>query len=799
MKKYLYLFLAGAGLSLLSPGCASSDADAPAAPVIRAERPEIGVPVEGGPCEIGYTLENAGSDARVSASCTEEWLHDFDASQAGRVRFTADPNSDEAARTGTVTLELAGAQTVRVIVRQSAAGEEPLFRITCSEPATSQITVEWVPAQGVGSYFSLVTEKAYFDRFPDDEAYIADDLEYIRKRAELYEVTFEQMLANYLATETRRSRIEGLKPDTEYYAYAYGMTPLGEPTTGIVKSLFRTEAVGRIDCSFTFSVTGRTAFGADVEVSPSDKSCTYFWDCVERKTFDAFGTPDQVIQTNIEYIRQAVEIWQMAGYDYSFSDFLTVGDDSNALGELNPDTEYVLFAFGLDESGVATTDLRTDAFRTEPFVPTDDCTFTVGFERVAATRMNVTVAPSNPATRYYVGLCDASNLDRYTTDELAGQFIAQENRNGLDWGGNRYIFTGVRSLDTAADLDLEELAADTEYAAVVFGIGADGIRTTLAACARCRTERVPQSEMTVEITVTNITSLGAVVTFRPSVDDETYFTDCIDYETYAAYDGDDEAFVRSVVAQLGSGIDAYLTVGYHRLDAEGYLQPGTAYVAYAFGYSGGVTTPLMKSERFVTEPLSTGSPAEVVITAEVRDGDDFYAADPVKYASYRGKAVIYAHLEPNAHAVHWYAGAFKDLSGYSDEAMIPVLKAQGRQDARELGNLAEWGGSLTYAAVTTDAQGAYGRLERKTVRADRSAVTTTKHRPTAVVGAVLCPDVPKKRPVATLLPTAERVSERADPVRPVGFFRDAAGRGVRLASAERSPAHEKRQREVRFR
>lgn len=57
-------------------------------------------------------------------------------------------------------------------------------------------------------------------------------------------------------------------------------------------------------------------------------------------------------------------------------------------------------------------------------MPTDDCTFTVGFERVAATRMNVTVAPSNPATRYYVGLCDASNLDRYTTDELAGQFIA---------------------------------------------------------------------------------------------------------------------------------------------------------------------------------------------------------------------------------------------------------------------------------------------------------------------------------------------------------------------------------------
>ena len=67
----------------------------------------------------------------------------------------------------------------------------------------------------MGSYFSLVTEKAYFDRFPDDEAYIADDLEYIRKRAELYEVTFEQMLANYRALYDETARAFDLPREGE--------------------------------------------------------------------------------------------------------------------------------------------------------------------------------------------------------------------------------------------------------------------------------------------------------------------------------------------------------------------------------------------------------------------------------------------------------------------------------------------------------------------------------------------------------------------------------------------------------
>ena len=787
MKKYLYAFCSVVTAVLC--GCSSDPDQAAGLPVIRIGPDRIVAVQEGGACRIDYTLENADPEACVAAVCAADWLRDFDVSEPGAVLFRADANRDEQPRTAVVELSYKGAATVKVTVWQGASEPEPLFRITCSDPRTSGADVEWVPSDGVGSYFSLVTEKAYYDRFSDDEAYIADDMEYISERARLYEVSFEEMLATYLTSGPKNSRIEGLKSDTEYYAYAYGMTPDGTPTTAIFKTLFKTLPVGDVDCTFAFEVTDLTAFGARVAVLPSNKQCTYFWDCVPRKTFEAFGTPDEVIATNIDYIHRAVEIWQMAGYDYTFSYFLTTGDDTDEQSELSPDTEYVLFAFGLDESGVATTPLAIHSFRTESFVASDDCTFTIGFEQVASTRFHVLVRPSNPSTRYYVGIGSAIQLDRYTPDELAGKFIEEENRNGIDWGGDRYIFTGERSLDTSADLELADLAPDTEYVAVVFGIDSEGNRTTVVAHDVCRTERVAQSAMTIDITVTNITSLGAYVTFRPSVDNETYFTDCIDYETYASFGGDDDAFVRAQVATLGTNIGAYLTVGYHPLDAEGFLKPETSYLAYAFGYSEGVTTPLMKSQVFTTKALETGGEAEVAVVTEVQDGDEYYAEDPVKYASYRGKAVVFARLTPNAHAVHWYAGAFKDISEYDDRTMISMLKAQGRQDAAQLGNLAEWGSQLTYAVVATDTQGVFGPLIRKIVRAERSSVTHAAVEATAVLPVLEAP---------------QPVLRKADAAKPQGFdirrplrdFADAEpGCGMRLRTPRKLAC---RERAVRF-
>lgn len=773
-------------------GC-SSDTDETASPVIRSDQPAA-VAAAGGLCEIGYTIDNAAPDARVRVSCDPAWLRESDASAVGIVCLVVDANSDPQIRTGRVELSYPGASTVKLTVTQQAAGEAAAFRITCSDPGTSSISVEWAPEEGVGSYFSMVTEKVYFDRFPDEESYIADDMDYVRERAELYEKSFDEMLATYLNTGKRTSRIEGLKPDTEYYAYAYGLTAQAEPTTAIVKTLFRTQSVKPVDCTFTFGVTDKNSFGATVAVKPSDKLCTYFWDCVPKATLDELGSPDKVIATNIDYIYKAVEIMQMAGYDYTFSNFLTTDDDRTTLKELTPDTEYVAFAFGLDVSGVATTELSTSVFRTDAFVATDDCTFGVGFEQVETARMNVVVTPSNQETRYYVGICDASNLKRYTPDELAALLIAQENRNGLDWGSSGYIFSGTRSIDTSEDLDLDDLSADTEYAAVVFGVDPAGVRTTVVAHAVQRTAKAVQSLMTIDITVTNVTSLGAFVVFRPSVDDETYFTDCIDYETYAEYGGDDEAFVRAQVAKLGGNIGAYLTLGYHTLDADGFLEPQTEYIAYAFGYNDGVTTPLMKSEKFVTAAMATDSRAEVTVGTEIRNGDDFYAEDPVKYATYRGKAVVFARLTPNEYAVHWYAGAFKDISGYSDEQMIPMLKVQGRKDAAELGNLAEWGSELTYAVVAMDEQGAYGRLVRKKVLADRASVVSgVSYRSVAAETVAGLRDLPGKSAPEATIRTVRK------PRRTLPGFENVPHPGLRLSSPEVLAEQGKAVRRVRFR
>ena len=54
----------------------------------------------------------------------------------------------------------------------------------------------------------------------------------------------------------------------------------------------------------------------------------------------------------------------MQGYDYTYDDFITHGDIAEVKTGLASDTEYVLFAFGLDNQGNPTAPLGKKEFMT---------------------------------------------------------------------------------------------------------------------------------------------------------------------------------------------------------------------------------------------------------------------------------------------------------------------------------------------------------------------------------------------------------------------------------------------------
>ena len=223
-----------------------------------------------------------------------------------------------------------------------------------------------------------------------------------------------------------------------------------------------------VNCSFGIEVSDVTSMTAGIKVTPSDNSCSYFYNYLTAEEYygEEYGGDEGIIAKNIELIRGAVEIYQMMGYDASFGTFLTVGEDSSTAKQLRAGTEYIVFAFGLDPSGTGTTAVYKQMFTT--------------------------------------------------------------------------------------------------------------------------TEPEPSS-MTFEGEVYDLKFNGAKIQFTPSTDDETYFTDCMDWETFSKFK-DDKEITSWVLSEAGESIDSYLAQGTHVVDASEILVSKTKYVAYAFGYNGGATT-----------------------------------------------------------------------------------------------------------------------------------------------------------------------------------------------------------------
>lgn len=101
-------------------GCKDDESDgAPSVPEIRFEVSGVDVGAEGGVQTLAYEIagdEEPGTlEARVDE--TVGWVHSFDTSEAGVLRFEVDANDTEAERTAVVYVTWPGAEQVQLAVR----------------------------------------------------------------------------------------------------------------------------------------------------------------------------------------------------------------------------------------------------------------------------------------------------------------------------------------------------------------------------------------------------------------------------------------------------------------------------------------------------------------------------------------------------------------------------------------------------------------------------------------------------------------------------------------------------------
>lgn len=616
---------------LLLSGCGDDATDDPTpgkTPVLTIKDNALGVinvEAAGQTVTLNYEVADAVEGKLAVAKSDKEWIHDFDCETFGQITFVADENvGEELTRSATVTISYPGAESVAVEVAQN----ERAISIEVTEVTVASIKAKLETDDPAQTFLFNLVKKSDYDAIGSPEKFLEKELKALEEEAldsDGWFTSLEEYLDFLLSDwnpEGQNLNRDELEINTEYYIYAYGIDVKGEITTPLVRRLVKTNDLKEINFNLTVEDEGQTT--ATLKGNPDEKFTYYYLGYTSKTEYeDSFkGDDQQVIDNALGSIRMGI------GNDGSkLPDVASVrmGEGSLEVEGLLPDTEYYALAFGIDNSVSACTKLTKTPFKTDAVAITDDCKFEVSVLDVNSILMNIAVKPSKATTRYFATVKATDEVKNMTPAQVADAEIAFQNgfTPPVDWSTDPRVFTGDQTLHSRRNLGVTIIKPETDYTVYVFGVSAEGVRTTEVATATTRTTAVVPSSMTLEVKdvkpgsetdPNDWTGWGPKLYYfqygvKPSIDTEYYYTGIVKKSTYETF-ADDEAFMKDVVGQAGELIMMNCFMGENNAGLVSTPTPfkgsaeysgeaiaaGEQYYIFAFGYMGAPTTALFKVE-----------------------------------------------------------------------------------------------------------------------------------------------------------------------------------------------------------
>ena len=369
-------------------------------------------------------------------------------------------------------------------------------------------------------------------------------------------------------------------------------------------------------------------------VTPSDLEAEYLCVLYDAETVEEFTRDEFLVQTLFQELEAEARTMGKTLQEYMpevvDKGAITDGKFSN----LFPESKYYIIVFGVDaakgyeaNTAVSKTEVTTAAFAGL------DTTFEVN-TTVDGNTATYQITPSNDEDIWYFYTLPKATYDAYT--DPAGQYQMSEQRFllfCLEQEINAYRNAGYSDAEIlnaifhkgALTLQAKGLNAQTEYINMIAGfvISEEGNVTiaTDVTTSTYTTGDAKASELTFEISVTDIEMIRAAIKITPSDLKETYHWMC------GVWDGEQTAedIMNSIVAQYGGWMNngAMLYTGVqdytggpgspykYKLDS-----PDTDYYVVVFGYAGGITT---EPEMVTFRTLPAPDPATTTFTMSASD------------------------------------------------------------------------------------------------------------------------------------------------------------------------------------
>jgi hypothetical protein len=385
---------------------------------------------------------------------------------------------------------------------------------------------------------------------------------------------------------------------------------------------------------FKIEVFDMNSSHCKVKVVPEDKTKPYFCGVATEDYLKTFGPLDDMLTTATNFIETTI----LENSDLAISDLMKVGEYQREVTGLKPEQKFVVFACHTDETGAVTSEVAM-VMETTPALEQVQMEFEIELDQITATSAMLFITPTTDDG--YVWLEFPEDVYKDMTMEELQEFLLKNYKPFFPPHTN----TGemVHSFD-------DKLDPDTEYMIIVFGY--DGGLTTPLFTEKFRTLKPNDpTDVTFEITYSNLTARSASVTFKPSDASVAYL---------AIVAGEDELernggpTAEGVKKLIDKEIKKAILVGDCEDRAEFakyYAQRGTATGSFSLkpGMRHYACAVCLDSEGEYASEVAIcwfDAPEEGATDASVSasvqkyfDGDALYAADP-SYSDFAGWAVV---------------------------------------------------------------------------------------------------------------------------------------------------------------
>jgi len=271
--------------------------------------------------------------------------------------------------------------------------------------------------------------------------------------------------------------VGGLLPGTDYYALAFGIDLSVSACTKLTKAPFTTQPfVATDDCSFAVDVPDCNSALMSIHVVPTKASTRYYVAIKDANEVKGLA-PGAVADMQIDFENGFHMDW--AGDKQIFAGERTLHSRRDiGATHIKPETEYVVFVFGVDEQGTRTTDVATASVTTKAVQPSS-MQLSIGSIVAGAEidpddwfggklcNFQFEVIPSTDEEYYYVGIVAKSDFESYESDKAFMDAVVEQSGEMMIMG----CYLGRQSAPFKGSYTYkgEKLQFGAEYCIFAFG------------------------------------------------------------------------------------------------------------------------------------------------------------------------------------------------------------------------------------------------------------------------------------------------------------------------------------------